>query len=1406
MAAAGGIELGVAYISVVPEVSAIAPGVSKALRDADKGAAAAGRDTGEKYGTALAGGTERSARRGQGAVAGFGRSAASAISGVMRVAAPLAGLFAGVSVVGFFGDAIKGASDLEQSLGGVEAVFKGQAGAIKSAAADAAKNLGLSKNAYQELATVLGAGLKNQGIKDFAGETQNLIKIGGDLAAQFGGSTQEAVDALGSAMRGESDPIERYGISLNETAVNAELAARGQSKLEGAALQQAKAQARIAIITRQSADATGAFARESDTLAGKQARMTAAWENFKTTIGTALLPVMSRALDIMSALGGAVVGLFNRLRGGGDSVGRLRAGFDQLAASPVGRWFERLGTAVGALLAPAIRETSAVVMGQLWPALQIVGTALAQAGVAFAGFAAAVARSPVGQFIIRLFRDTILGAVNGVINVFQGLVRVVSGVFDVIAGLVTGDWSRVWGGLKDVVGGAVQGVVGVLQVWLIGRALGVVRAFAGGIGAFFGGILTGIRSVAGPLTRVVVPALAAMGAAVVAAAVQVIKWMSAVGGYINGAFTAAWRGLSGVVSAAWGAVVGAVSGGVQRVRAALSPIAAAIGGAFTAAWRALSAAAVAAWSGITAAASTAWSVLSPIFAGIARVLTAVVGAAFTTLKVVVFATLGAVVLAVQGLWAVVKTVGAGIAAVFRATVVPAFRFFQQVATAVWSAVRDAVTAAWNFLVQRVLTPAWQWFTVRLVNGLNFYRGAAIAVWTAVRNAVTAVWGFLLARVFTPLRNWLVSTFTAALTFFRNTATAVWNRVQGAITAAWSLILGRVFTPLRNWLTGTLTAALGAFRRVAETVWGAVTRTISGAWTRISGTFGSLRDGLKRLWDYFGTVVGGIGRTWDGLKAKVAAPVRYVVNDIIRDKLIAAWNAVAGRVGLGTFNFAGMATGGAVGRQMHGVPRHAAGGRVKGWSPNDTADNILSWLTADEEVIRRRSARRMRRKHPGALEYINRTGSLPGLANGGRVWDSERPGPRMGGRTSPIRGRAPADAGVWRQMATWIKRNLPGARITSSYRRTMTATGKVSNHARGLALDIVGGGRYSMMDVFNAIAGTFGGRSIELIHSQAGGRQISRGRRYYYSGVTRANHFDHVHWSMPSMDPSIPADFSGGGGFSMPNPVAEALKALANPLFTGATKLIDGVSGLFGKNAWVDIVREGTKAPIKGMQQWLVGKIDEKFPALFGGGGDQQPMPAAGTGPVKSQVQSVASKYGWGSGSQWDALQWIIGRESGWNPNAKNPRSSAYGIMQFLSSTWASTGIAKTSNPTLQAEAGMRYIRSRYGTPVGARAFWQRNGYYGEGGPVTDRGRGDRSPQLFDRGGVLWPGEHLVKNATGMPETIRTWEQEQALQSRLGGANITINGIKHDSVAEFAGALDYALIRARNVGRYTNVGR
>lgn len=97
--------------------------------------------------------------------------------------------------------------------------------------------------------------------------------------------------------------------------------------------------------------------------------------------------------------------------------------------------------------------------------------------------------------------------------------------------------------------------------------------------------------------------------------------------------------------------------------------------------------------------------------------------------------------------------------------------------------------------------------------------------------------------------------------------------------------------------------------------------------------------------------------------------------------------------------------------------------------------------------------------------------------------------------------------------------------------------------------------------------------------------------------------------------------------------------------------------------------------------------------------------------IQKQVQSIAKEYGWGEDEQWEALSWIIQKESGWNINAQNKRSTAYSLFQFLDQTWKSYGCVKNNDVDNVTKCGIKYIQKRYGTPVEAKSHHLKKGWY-----------------------------------------------------------------------------------------------
>ena len=251
---------------------------------------------------------QRELQKAEGHLSGFGNNAQKAGS-ILQSA-----LFGGAVLYGAK-KLVDAAGDLQQSIGGTAAVFEDASGAVNDFTKNSADLVGMSENAARTITSRLGASLKGFGMstEEAAAQAINLTKTGADLAATLGGKTDDAVAALGSALRGEYDPLERFGIALKASEVNAKAVSMGLADSETNVTAFAKGQATLALITERSAFAQGQFGREADTAQGQAQRAQAKTADAAADLGKSLLPVYTKiqetiglTADAFSALPGPV--------------------------------------------------------------------------------------------------------------------------------------------------------------------------------------------------------------------------------------------------------------------------------------------------------------------------------------------------------------------------------------------------------------------------------------------------------------------------------------------------------------------------------------------------------------------------------------------------------------------------------------------------------------------------------------------------------------------------------------------------------------------------------------------------------------------------------------------------------------------------------------------------------------------------------------------------------------------------------------------------------------------------------------------------------------------------------------------------------------------------------------------
>jgi hypothetical protein len=218
----------------------------------------------------------------------FGTSA-QAVAGA---AGGLSIAFATVKSV--IGPAITAASNLQESMSKVNVIFGKGAGEVEKFAASAARNLGQSKQSVLDAAGAFGTFGKAAGLggEDLATFSNDFTALATDLASFNNTSPEEAVQAIGAALRGEAEPLRRFGVLLNDATLKQEALNLGIYDGKGALTAQQKILAAQAAIYKQTTDAQGDFLRTSDGLANSQRTLSAEFANIQAQLGQKLLPTM----------------------------------------------------------------------------------------------------------------------------------------------------------------------------------------------------------------------------------------------------------------------------------------------------------------------------------------------------------------------------------------------------------------------------------------------------------------------------------------------------------------------------------------------------------------------------------------------------------------------------------------------------------------------------------------------------------------------------------------------------------------------------------------------------------------------------------------------------------------------------------------------------------------------------------------------------------------------------------------------------------------------------------------------------------------------------------------------------------------------------------------------------------
>lgn len=601
-----------------------------------------------------------------------------------------------------------------------------------------------------------------------------------------------------------------------------------------------------------------------------------------------------------------------------------------------------------------------------------------------------------------------------------------------------------------------------------------------------------------------------------------------------------------------------------------------------------------------------WNVVKAVFSGMVWYIQNVVAPVYVWLyENVIKPVFGALKTYFTVWWDGVKLIFQGLNLFFRTIVGPVFTWlYQSIIKPVFAGIQTAVIILWNAI--KLYFTALVAFYKNVVGPVFvwLYQNVVKPVFAGIK-LVIQVWWTAVKLIF----NALVIFFRAVLApvfrwLLNSVVRPVFNTIKAVIQFWWTGVKA-IFNACMSFIRHVLAPAFRWFlNNVIRPVWNGVKSVINAVWVFIRDkVFGPMKNAIKtHVPNAFRTGVDAIKRFWDRLKDVAKSPVKFVIQTVLNNGLIKKFNEIAGK-------FPGTPK-----LDPVKLPKGFAGG---GWTGPGARLTPAGIVHADEFVIKKSSRRRFEADNPGLLDHINRTGRLPmfgGYAGGGKVGtlsDAARWLQSLGVRISEFK--------AWGQR---VGRHAPN-----------------SYHYSGKAFDAnygPGGQNSTEMAFFDRI--------VPQLHKKFPTLRT----------IWRApGHYNHLHvdtgrgGSVGSTGPG-----GSGGGFS--------LDTILSPF----TKMRDKLKDQFTK--WGDIgkltagmARKTIGVPIDWIKKnaaKFVGDIGSKVTDVVSGVKD---------GVTQTRARAVAATYGWGSGAEWEAIKWLVNKESSWNPRAANPRSSARGLFQKM---------------------------------------------------------------------------------------------------------------------------------------------
>ena len=775
-----------------------------------------------------------------------------------------------VIVAAGIGKAFKATLDegaaLQQSLGGIETLFKDSADKVKGYANEAYKTTGLSANAYMENVTGFSASLLQSlgGDTNKAAETANMAMIDmSDNANKMGTSMESIQMAYQGFAKQNYTMLDNLKLGYGGTKQEMERLLNDAQKLTGVKydINNLSDVYNAIHAIQENLDITGTTAKEAaSTFSGSFESMKAAAQNVlgKLALGENILPSLHALLKTTSTF------LFDNFL---PMIGNVFSGLGLVLTEGISQIASQLfGDAFGS----AVYDQLSRVTGIFQTFFDMIFGSLSK-------------QDNIDILTMLGFSE---GAANQIVNIadnirvtFENIGVVAGNVASIVIGFV-GDLLGIKDGEQGVnlLGIAFEGITGFIRdaseslsnftSWLKDSplALDVLKSAVVGITSAWAGykavmtVIKGIEAIRNATLAITNGLMLAQfvrtGALTAAEAANAAATMGASGAFsIFNAVLAA--NPIGLIVTAVAALVAALIWFFTQTETGQQ-----IWSSFVdwikQAWQGIADFFVNLWSGISEGASTLWD-------GVV--------AAWTAYVETVKAVWGAIGTFFSDLWTGIQEFASVAWTAITSTVMAIIQPFIDGFMNIWSNISDGLTQIWEG-IKMIFQGAWEFIKsiflgavliiIDLVTGNFNQLGTDLSlIWEGIKNGISMIWEGI-KTYFSGVVDVIVGYATGVFENFSNVLSTIWEFIKTAASMAW------------EWIKSTVSNLITGLIQGAQNLWNNFVNFLSSLWENIKSTASAAWAGLKSLvLGFINGLVSGAQNAWNTMSNAVSSLVSNV---------------------------------------------------------------------------------------------------------------------------------------------------------------------------------------------------------------------------------------------------------------------------------------------------------------------------------------------------------------------------------------------------------------------------------------------------------------------------------------------------------------------------------------------------